>query len=549
MPDRKSEQAPRPGTTLGSSAAARISPSPAEIGAPERGSASPRSRNDSGFEARRALPPVGASANTPGQTVPAKSYDGSGPQQKVDAVIKKTRAASPAPQLPVTPLGPALDQPVPTKPDPQLAGQANPVAPTGPVSGGFDPYRELTEIRSDRTAQLPRDPDTPAGPTPALATALVQARLRSDDRQRARRQPQQNAASEVSYVKTAAAEAKQIHRGKRLYARYRRECGLQMVSDEDIDPCDFVDWLLSRKPMLSGTSTWRIYRGSALTWLRKVPHVRREEAVAILEADIGADRGRAGPYSQRGGSERAEHAKRFARADFDEVLDQVGKLSRSEAVPWLCDWLMAGVYTGLEPGEWAATFLEVPDDSDQRPGRQAWLHVLNTKASVGANPVKRTLDISNFSASALAAVSRHAKRASEWSQKDQFEMRHSQCAQLLYKVCSARFRRQQQRYSLLSLRHQFIANMLSIYQPAEAAALVGHLSSEDTVVDHYAKRRAAWLREEIGEVPVPTPKQAKRMRRQWELYKEALDVKKLRQNLIERRRKTKAKVKKSKPPT
>jgi hypothetical protein len=133
-----------------------------------------------------------------------------------------------------------------------------------------------------------------------------------------------------------------------------------------------------------------------------------------------------------------------------------------------------------------------------------------------------------------------------WSLAQQFEMRHSQCAQLLYKTCSVLFPRQRQRYSLFSLRHQFIANMKTIYRPAEVAALVGHIS-EDEAVEHYGKRRAAWLPEEIRDMPAPMPGEVKRMHRQWELYEGRREVKKLREALLDRRREVKAMAKKPKP--
>jgi hypothetical protein len=416
------------------------------------------------------------------------------------------------------------------------------------VSGGLDPYRELTKIRSDRTAKMPPDPNAPVGPNPDRVAALVQARLRQGEERRALRvRSRQDAATGDSYAKAASTQAKSLQRGTGLFARYRRELGLQMMHDEDVDPCDFVIWLFSLKPMLASSSSWRIYRSAALAWVQTVPHARLEEAVAMLEADIGigADEGRARPRGRRGGPARSEPAKRFARPDFEAVMHEVGKLSRSAAVPWLRDWLSAGINTGLGPSEWAATVLEVRSDPKRRHERLARLHVLNTKARAGANAIQRTLDISNFSDSAFDAVRRHTERASEWSLAGQFEMRHSQCAQVIYDVCSVLFPRQQQRYSLFSLRHQFITNMKTIYQSAEVAALVGHIS-KDEAVEHYGKRRRAWLREEIREVPVPMPEQVKRMHRQWELYEERQKAKKLRQDLIERRREARAKFKKPK---
>lgn len=77
--------------------------------------------------------------------------------------------------------------------------------------------------------------------------------------------------------------------------------------------------------------------------------------------------------------------------------------------------------------------------------------------------------------------------------------------------------------------------MRSIYQPAEVAALVGGLVT-DAPAEHYTKRRAAWLRHEICNVPVPMPEQVKMMERTLEPYEERNKAQELRTALAERRR-------------
>jgi hypothetical protein len=437
---------------------------------------------------------------------------------------------------------------VPPVPDIEPVDPPDPAAHAQPVSGGLDPSRQLTRIRSDRTAPLPPDPKSPVGPNPDRASALVQARVEQRDKRRASRgRSRKDGAIGHSYVKTASIQADLIRRGKGLFARYRRESGLQ-IREDNVDPRDFVVWLFSLKPQLA-SSSWRIYRASTLAFVQTVPHAGFEEAVAMLDANIGigADAGQARPRGRRGGVARSELAKRFDYSDFEAVLHAVGKLSRSEAVPWLTDWLSAGINTGLRPSEWAATILEVRSEPDRRHGRGVWLHVLNAKDSAArANASQRIIDISDFTDGVFDAVRRHVEWATVWSLAQQFEMRHSQCAQLLYKTCSVLFPRQRQRYSLFSLRHQFIANMKTIYRPAEVAALVGHIS-KDEAVEHYGKRRAAWLPEEIRDMPAPMPGEVKRMHRQWELYEGRREVKKLREALLDRRREVKAMAKKPKP--
>ena len=341
----------------------------------------------------------------------------------------------------------------------------NPAAGACATAGGFDSNRRLT-VLSDPTARTPEptvqtpDPPTLAGPKRDEVRALVEARLEQRDKRRSSRsRTRQHAVSGGGYVNTASTQAEQIKRGKGLFARYRRESGLK-IREEDVDPRDFVVWLLSLKPALA-PSSWRTYRGAALAWLQTVPHPGLATALAMLEADIGvgADAGRARPHGRQGGRWPSDVAKRFPCADFDAVM-RGGRFLRSEARFWLSDWMVAGVHTGLRTSEWAATSLETIRDPDRPHGRRALLYVLYTNPSVeGANAIQRTLDISSFSDDAFETVRRHVERASEWSRSHKFDMRHSQCAQLLYEICGTLFPLKCQRYSLDSLRHQFVANM------------------------------------------------------------------------------------------
>lgn len=354
----------------------------------------------------------------------------------------------------------------------------------------------------------------PEGPNPGRMRALVEARVRQGDARRTamgKQRRQTDGDTIVRKAATHATHAAYVNRGWGLFARYRRESGLSLAAEE-LDPRDFVNWLFGLKPSLKMTS-WRQYRSAALVWVQALPHTWMEEAAALIEADIGVgvDEGRAEQFGRRVGLVRQERAKRFDKKDFDEIVRILATFSRSAAVPWLKSWLSTGIDTGLRPFEWATTDLEVRSDPSRQRGRQAWLHVVNAEASFGrSNFCYRTLDISNFSDHAFEAVKEMVDRAGQWTIADEFEMRHSQVAQLLYEACAVLFPRQRQRYSLYSLRDQFIANMRALYPPAEIAALVGHISNEPA--EHYGKRRIAWLDDEICERPLPMPDSVAQMR-------------------------------------
>src|SRR3546814_16198849 len=62
-------------------------------------------------------------------------------------------------------------------------------------------------------------------------------------------------------------------------------CSSDLV--DDVNPLEWVNWLLSRKPTLR-PSTWRYYRQSLIATVSALPHEDTEAALALLEADVNA---------------------------------------------------------------------------------------------------------------------------------------------------------------------------------------------------------------------------------------------------------------------
>jgi hypothetical protein len=377
-------------------------------------------------------------------------------------------------------------------------------------------------------APVASDPTGPHGPDLNRMRALVQARQRAVDGPSTL---QNGSHANNGYVLHAQAQGQHILRGRQLYARYQRENGI-FTSDLDIDPCDLANWALSLKPTVSA-SAWRTYRGAAIARIQTVPHIGLEEAVAMLEADIGAeaDEARAVQHGRLVGLQRSEQAYRCSKKDFDAILEILPKFSRSAASAWLADWMTGILHTGLWPGEWAAVDLEVRQDPDHARGRRAWLHVINKHAASEREiAVDRTLDLTNFTDDAIGAVQRMVNHAEEWVLAGEFEARQSQNAQLLYEICASLFPKQRQRYSLYSLRHQFIANMKTIYEPAEVAALIGRLADGAESKGH-GKRRVAWDKDQISETPLPMPEKVLQMRKRLRQYEERRDIQLMRRAL------------------
>src|SRR5690606_24697508 len=113
-----------------------------------------------------------------------------------------------------------------------------------------------------------------------------------------------------------------LNKGRELLNRYRRHNGHE-IAMEDIDPVDFVNWLISLKPTLQPT-TWRFYRVAVDAVLGALPHPAIDTALDILEEDrrknvLDAVSGNArGRLSLKRTSGRK--VKRFPNADFQKLL-------------------------------------------------------------------------------------------------------------------------------------------------------------------------------------------------------------------------------------
>jgi hypothetical protein len=235
-----------------------------------------------------------------------------------------------------------------------------------------------------------------------------------------------------------------------------------------------------------------------------------------------------------GGNTSAARAKRMELAHFRKLRSNLPRMSRSNKTGWLDDWLVAGIHTGLRPGEWPLAHLEIRRDQHGR--RLAWLHVVNGKQTNGrGNGTHRTLDISNYTDGTLEAIQRMVKRSEQWALEGRTVERQSKIAQLFYQICNELFPRMQVKYSLYSLRHQFIANMKSVYNdPAKIATLIGDISIE-TQSEHYGKRRSSWSLHDIREIPKPLDEQVAQVQKYLTAFEERAHLRMMRKAYAEGR--------------
>jgi hypothetical protein len=437
-----------------------------------------------------------------------------------------------------------------------FAMRRGPPAATEPEPDGLGPA-----AHSESNGTLHEPAPTPQGPDYAVMRTVIAAATEAARKARVRwrmanldlpddPEARDGLLNAEGRLKVASPETRKsyLDRGRAMLARYKHETGIQ-VSLEDMDPRQFANWLLGLKPFLK-KDTWRGYRASAAAIIRSIPSEHMDEALGMLQANlqVGSDEGypaftNKDKVDKKGeddendengeeeGAGASPRAKRMEYQHYQHLRRSLRVMSRGQTVEWLLDWLDADINTGLRPMEWALTWLE---RRRFKHGECIWLHVVSAKAADGRGTY-RTLDISEFTADTVGAVERTVERSRDWVITGRSSQRQGEVSRLFRQTCRELFPRMTKHYTLYSLRHQFIANMKTIYSREELAAMVGQISTE-TQVDHYGKRRASWTRAQIPEVPKPVREQVAQTKKQLELLDSRFAVKAMKEARRSRRR-------------
>lgn len=295
--------------------------------------------------------------------------------------------------------------------------------------------------------------------------------------------------------------------GRQLKDRYRRIHGMPLR--EEPDPVKFANFMLGIKATLKASS-WRVYSQAALIVIQAMDSHEAEHALALIDGAVDPDVGEARMTHVRRGADgevertSAHKAKSITHEQFTALLRDLPRLTHSSYVRQLGAWLVAGMATGLRPSEWEAATLSYLPDPKVRRGRRVYLHVANAKATNGrANGERRTLELTNLSDDGLDAVERFVEVATDWAHDGAFMKNKAACSRILRHISKTAFKSQNGKLlTLYTFRHQFVANMKTIYPVEELAALLGH-STVDTQGAWYGKKRSGWAPEHITDVPAP----------------------------------------------
>ncbi|MCS4088676.1 hypothetical protein [Rhizobium sp. BK176] len=397
-----------------------------------------------------------------------------------------------------------------------------------PVGQYIEPAR-FTRLKGPQTYR----PQGRSGPDKEVQRLLREAKKQQVvDRARARGRDPNEGAEEVVKGVTRSVKTQQqyVDRGNQLLARYRRERGIIQDDLLSLDTVEFADWVLSLKPTLKAT-TWRPYKQSAKAVLATLPEA--DQAMAILDADTsesGSEPERKPTKEKKkGGREMirrtsALKAKSISKPDFDRIVNYLRFLSSSKYGHTLADWLVAGIATGLRPGEWMATSLEISEDPDAPKGRYVWLYVLNAKSTNGrGNGQARTVDLSNVRDETVEAIKRMCDRGREWLVRGTYGDMQGQCAQLLYNTAERMFPGRKLSIALYTTRHQFLANAKSYHPPEAVSAMAGH-GVDNTAMENYGKKRSAWNMDDIEDKANPLPEEVATVKRRHTFYEDRVKM-------------------------
>lgn len=395
---------------------------------------------------------------------------------------------------------------------------------TRPASRGASRTRQ-DDHKPVRLREPTIDNNAPQGPSQETVDALTRAARRRLGAKSGTLPGQEVVAPARTKTQGATVSKGSIEqylaRGRLLLNAYKRTVGIPLEYD-DVDPRDFVNYMLSRKPELK-PATWRFYKQAVYHTVEAMPHPDMEDALRLLDNDI-PEEGATASETRRSAAPRRTSAlkeKKFPKQDFDKVLAYLRHFSRSKMAPILIDWLIAGIRTGLRPIEWRATDVEERQTSQ---GIRIWLHVLNAKATNGrAHGITRTLEITHLEHDVVAAIRRMSANGLQWLEEEpgRYESIQSQASQHLYSICAKLFPARVKAYSLYSCRHQFIANAKSLMKPEEISALVGHAVT-DTAAAHYGRRQSAWAPEHIGQMPKPLQEDVASVKQRLRFFEERM---------------------------
>ncbi|MEO5337838.1 MAG: hypothetical protein H7841_13250 [Magnetospirillum sp. WYHS-4] len=244
-----------------------------------------------------------------------------------------------------------------------------------------------------------------------------------------------------------------------------------------LTPQEMVSWMIARKPDWTA-ATWRLYKAAACHDLAKEDDQASQAALARLKAE-----------PQTGVRKRSTRTstikqKSLPPEDLESLVDHLRATHPTESGKNLVHFLVAGIATGLRPGEWRhASWVPCHRDTGQPA-----LIVRNAKHSQGrGNGFARTLHLGHFDPWLRHRIQSVAEQAAEAEAAGGFETWKETLRKALYRATRKLWPDRARHIALYSTRHQCAANLKQVFGRSAVAALLGHASAE-TAGRHYARR-------------------------------------------------------------
>lgn len=176
-----------------------------------------------------------------------------------------------------------------------------------------------------------------------------------------------------------------------------------------------------------------------------------------------------------------QKVKRFSKEDAMLLIDALTK-RRGVYGKMAALWFVAGSLSGLRPSEWQSARREVT------PSMEWALVVRNAKSSYGRSHGKtRTILLAGLSVEQTRAIADHMENVRTYVDQGRFDHFYEMCRQCVKRAADDIWPHRQKHPSLYTARHMFAADVKTIFDKVEVAALMGH-ASIDTAGDNYAQR-------------------------------------------------------------
>ena len=292
-----------------------------------------------------------------------------------------------------------------------------------------------------------------------------------------------------------------IVKGLWNYAENKKSSNAMNSNGESTNPMDLVRDLSERVDLNQNTVMTYAY---ALRWhFKKNGHIQ-DFADAMLALDQFIDQIKSTfPVQGVREGKRPKAGNSIPKDDLDELITELTERSAGGASIWAGPaqrWLLAGLATGLRPGEWlTAEWVDEKKSAIRLTTSKVKVatagFMRESRADENYVPDLKTREIPVTFASDRMVIDVHLEtsKAHVLSGNMSFHQFHNDCGRQIALSCKAIWGNKKT-YTLNSGRKQFSANMRAEVGKAKTAILMGHTQPNTPAASAYGKASQAYSR-------------------------------------------------------